>query len=100
MSDYESSGRWNEGKNVVFTFAQSLLANFTLEIYLVDTYSTNIGKEILVQVGDWKGSFIGVLNAGNDKLSVKTNTPTKSIIFTIQKPKSPLKFGGRLGCWV
>ena len=93
MSDYESSGRWTEGKNVVFTFTQNLPANFTLEIDLADTFSTNIGKEIQVQVGDWKGQFLGVINASNNKLLVKTATPANSIIFTIPKPESPVNLG-------
>jgi hypothetical protein len=93
MSDYETLGRWTDGKNVVFTFTQNLPANFTLEIDLADTFSTNIGKEIQVRVGDWKGEFIGVLNASNNKLLVKTNMPTDSIIFTILAPESPVNLG-------
>jgi hypothetical protein len=93
MSDYETLGRWTDGKNVVFTFTQNLPANFTLEIDLADTLSTNSGKEIQVQVGDWKGQFLGVINASNNKLLVKTTTPADSIIFTIPAPESPVNLG-------
>jgi len=93
MSDYESSGRWTDGKNVVFTFTENLPANFTLEIDLAATFSSNIDKEIQVQVGDWKGGFIGGANTSNNKLLVKTITPTDSIIITIPKPESPVNLG-------
>ena len=93
MSNYETLGRWTDGEKVVFTFTQNLPNNFTLELDLADTFSTNIGKEIQVQVGDWSGQFVGVQNASNNKLTVKTTMPADSIVFTIPKPESPVNLG-------
>ena len=93
MSSYEPSGRWTEGKNVTFTFTQNLPANFTLELDLVDAFGLNIGREIQVQVGDWKGQFVGLAAPIINNLLVITSSLTDTIEFIIPAPESPKNLG-------
>jgi hypothetical protein len=93
MSGNESEHRWTEGKNVIFTFKQNLPANFILELDLNGAFGPNVGKEVQVQIGDWKGRFIAVANPVSNKLIVKTTEPTDSIELIIPEPKSPKSLG-------
>lgn len=93
MSGYEASGRWTEGKNVVFTFTQNLPTAFTLELDIVGPYSSNAGKVMQIQAGDWKGEFVVEAKPSTNKFLVKTSAPTDSIAFTIPEPKSPKELG-------
>ena len=93
MSGYETSGRWTEGKNVVFTFTQNLPATFTLELDLGGAFGPNVGKVVQIQAGGWKQQFVADAKPSNNKFLVKTNAPTDSIEFTIPEPKSPKELG-------
>ena len=93
MSYYEPLGRWSEGKNVVFTFTENLPNTFVLELDFADTFQSNRGKEILVQVGNWKGQFVGKGDVSNNKILINTSVPSNTIEFIIPNPLSPIETG-------
>lgn len=88
LSGYEEGGRWTEGKQTQFFFKQKLPDNFQLKIELSAAYGPNNGKDIVVNVGDWTGSFVA-----HPKrlivLTVNKTTETKEIAFLIPRPISP-----------
>lgn len=93
MSNYEPLGRWSDGEKVVFTFSENLPNTFVLDLDFADTFQSNRGKEILVQVGNWKGQFVGKGDASNNSFLVNTTVPSNSIEFIIKFPASPIETG-------
>jgi hypothetical protein len=94
LSGYEAQGRWSDGKEVAFIFNHYLPTAFTLELNLARAFGSNIDKEILVQVGDWKGGISGTIMPEVNKVLVKTTSPTDTIKLTIPQPQSPHSLNG------
>ena len=93
MSGNEPTGRWSEGKHVIFTFTQNLPATFTVELDLVSALGPNAGQLAKIRVGDWEQMFEVETKPNTQKFYVKTSKPSDSIEFIIPKPTSPKELG-------
>jgi hypothetical protein len=93
LSEYEPTGRWTVGENVIFTFAKTLPKNFTLDIEVQGAFGPNIGKPIMIEIGDWHKAFCAQAVPTSYKFNVKTAKSSNAIQFIIPEPKSPKELG-------
>ena len=91
MSGYETIGRWTEGKYVDFVFAQNLPAKFTLDLDFAPAFGPDVGKVVMIEVGDWKNQFIASELPKKVTFLVETSAPTDSIKFIVPFPVSPVE---------
>jgi hypothetical protein len=91
MSGYETIGRWTEGKYVDFVFAQNLPAKFTLDLEFAPAFGPDVGKVVMIEVGDWKSQFVASDLPKKVTFLVETSAPTDSIKFIVPFPVSPVE---------
>ncbi len=93
MSGFEPGNRWTEGPKATFNFAAPLPTRFVLKLELVGAFGPNVGKPVLVRIGDWQGSFTVETSPKLVELPVQTGTPAQAIEFTVPEPRSPKELG-------
>ena len=93
MSSFEATGRWTEGKNVTFVFAQNLPAKFTLDLEFAPAFGPDVGKVVKLEVGDWKNQFIASDKPKKETFIIETSLPTDTIKFVVPEPLSPAEMG-------
>ena len=93
MSGFEATGRWTEGKNVTFVFAQNLPAKFTLDLEFAPAFGPDVGKVVKLEVGDWKNQFIASDKPKKETFIIETSLPTDTIKFVVPEPLSPSEMG-------
>ena len=93
MSSFEAIGRWTEGKNVTFVFAQNLPAKFTLDLEFAPAFGPDVGKVVKIEVGDWKNQFIASEKPKKETFIIETSLPTDTIKFVVPVPLSPVEMG-------
>ena len=93
MSGFEAIGRWTEGKNVLFVFAQNLPAKFTLDLEFAAAFGPDVGKVVKLEVGDWKSQFIASEKPKKETFIIETSLPTDTIRFVVPLPLSPVEMG-------
>jgi hypothetical protein len=93
VSGREDFGRWTDGAEASFAFADPLPTKFTLNIDTVRSYGPNAGKRLRVKAGDWSAE-VG-LEPGPQTLrfSVTSSTAPQAIQLSIPAPTSPKQAG-------
>ena len=94
MSSFENSHRWTDGPYAEFNFKDTLPKSFKLTI-LASPYGPNIGRKILVKVGDKSQEFI-MKGGFNEYLFNFENVNSSQIKFVIPKPTQVLNSNGEI----
>lgn len=82
MSALEPTGRWTDGSTVIFTFAQPLLGNLSVEIAGIP-YGPNAGKPFRVTLGEQTREIVFA--------TASKDFETKSASFAVSKPATFLR---------
>jgi FkbM family methyltransferase len=90
MSGCEPIGRWTDGRTARFCFKQQLPNKLTLEI-TADAFGPNIGKSIVVRIGNVEKKFVVEMAGANKTYSLKFEgvNSADTIEFIPPKPTSP-----------
>lgn len=88
LSSTEGWGRWSLGKTTVLEFKTSLPEEFTVKLEAA-AFGPNVGKDILVHVGNITKSFVLDSEAEEIVLSFHTDGHRRKILFDIPSPASP-----------
>jgi len=96
LSRVESWGRWSDGDKVIFKFASTLPAKFSLKI-TAKAYGPNAGEPVTVKAGNQTKEYKFVADASQTQSAeFSLPEPADTIEILIPKPTSPGKADKRL----